>query len=119
MLCGSSSYIDDSGENSNVKAGLRATEPSGVRIIKADYSRFVDGDPSVAMQWRGGAIVVGLTAIPWGWQDRAHPCEFYDEQSAYIHAVRLQRAIAKAGQAERDRREGQRLARMQGREVVR
>lgn len=119
MLGGSSAYIAENGENSKVKAGLRATEPSGVRIIKADYSRFLDGDPRIAMEWRGGAILVGLTALPWGWQDRAHPCEFYDEQSAYLHAARLKRIVERAGLAECERRERKRIARLQGREVVR
>jgi len=119
LLCGSREYLAESGEKVHIKAALNATSPSGVRIIKADFSRFLDGNPSVAMEWRGCAILVGLTSIPWGWKQKGRPREFYDEQSAYLHAARLLRDIAKAGQDERDRRERNRLMRLQEREAAR
>jgi hypothetical protein len=119
MLGGTPDHVAENADSCKVEAGLKAIAPAGVRVIKADFSRFVEGDPRVAMEWRGGAIFVGLTSVPWGWADRARPCEFYDERSAYIHAARLQRAIAKAGAAERDRREAKRIARHQEREAAR
>jgi len=120
LLLGSSEpLIAQNGPKSHIKAGLNATAPSGVHLFKADFARFVDGAPSVAMEWRGGAIHVGLTVIPWGWQDRARAREFFDEHAAYIHAARLLREIARAGQAERDRRERKRIARLRERESAR
>jgi hypothetical protein len=106
LLGGSSGYVAESGENSKAKAVLKALSPYGVRNIKADFSRFLHGDPKIAMEWYdNGAIRVGLTAIPWGWNEKAQPQWHADERSAYLHAALLKRELEKAGQAAREYRE--------------
>jgi hypothetical protein len=108
LLGGNRDYVAQTGANRNEKAPAR-------RVLTAENGHFVDGNPKVVIEPRGSAILVGLTAIPWGWQGKARTCEFYNAATANRYADKLVQMLEVEGGKAHQRREAQQLARLQER----
>jgi hypothetical protein len=127
LLGSSPVHVAENGSNVHIKAGLRASADSGVRILKDQFGRYV-GNACVIVQKRNGSAFVmlrcankeyrhgALTTVyerrPWGWPNLDAEFLNPDSPSVERYAAKLLARIRDAGKREAERRERQTGARL-------
>jgi hypothetical protein len=117
LLCGSRDYVAESDAKVHVKAALKATDGSGVRVLQDREFGHLIGSPKVLVEHRGGSAFVSVQPRPWGWQNVDR--EFLNANSPGVsrYADKLLAAIHETGKREHERRERLKEARQRERTV--
>jgi hypothetical protein len=119
LLGGSPVHIAENGGNVHLKAGLRASAPSRVRILKDRAFGHLIGSPEVIIERRNGSAFVSVHPRPWGWQNVDREFLRPDSPGVDRYALALVQRIHEAGKAKHLERERHIALRKAEREAAR